>query len=102
MLLVLGKGEMAFLPPVTAVLFHQSVMDTGADCKALFRVDWKWRFCVQLLQYCCFKVLWIQGLTSVLLVQGRGEVAVLPAVTAVLLHHSAMDKWTDCSVVSTG
>jgi len=28
--------------------------------------------------------------------------AVLPAVTAVLLHHSAMDNWTDCSVVSTG
>ena len=37
-----------------------------------------------------------------LLVQGRGEMAVLPAVTAVLLHHSAMDTWTDCSVVSTG
>ena len=28
--------------------------------------------------------------------------AVLPAVTAVLLHHNAMDTWTDCSVVSTG
>jgi len=27
--------------------------------------------------------------------------AVLPAVTAVLLHHSAMHTWTDCSVVST-
>ena len=37
-----------------------------------------------------------------LLVQGRGEMAVLPAVTAVLLYHSALDKWTDCSVVSTG
>jgi hypothetical protein len=37
-----------------------------------------------------------------LLVQGRGEMAVLPAVTAVLLHHSAMDTWTDCNVVSTG
>jgi len=37
-----------------------------------------------------------------LLVQDRGEMAVLPAVTAVLLHHSAMDKWTDCNVVSTG
>ena len=42
------------------------------------------------------------GLTVVLLVQGRGEMAVLPAVTAVLLHHSAMDILTDCSVVSTG
>ena len=28
--------------------------------------------------------------------------AVLPAVTAVLLHHSAMDTWTDCNVFSTG
>jgi hypothetical protein len=28
--------------------------------------------------------------------------AVLPAVTAVLLHHSAMDTWTECNVVSTG
>jgi len=24
------------------------------------------------------------------------------AVTAVLIHHSAMDVWTDCNVVSTG
>ena len=30
-----------------------------------------------------------QGLTTMPLVQGRGEMAVLPAVTAVLLHHSA-------------
>jgi len=37
-----------------------------------------------------------------LLLQGRGEMAVLPAVTEVLLHHSAMDTWTDCNVVSTG
>ena len=36
------------------------------------------------------------------LVQGRGEMAVLPAVTAVLLHHSAVDTWIDCNVVSTG
>ena len=28
--------------------------------------------------------------------------AVLPAVTEVLLHQSAMDKLTDCSDVSTG
>jgi len=26
--------------------------------------------------------------------------AVLPAVTAVLLHHSAMDTWTEGNVVS--
>jgi hypothetical protein len=38
----------------------------------------------------------------VLLVHGRGEMAVLPAVTAVLLHHSAMDIWTEGNVVSTG
>ena len=37
-----------------------------------------------------------------LLVQGRGEMAVVPAVTEVMLHQSAMDIWTDCSVVSTG
>jgi len=37
-----------------------------------------------------------------LLVQVRGEMAVPPAVTAVLLHHTAMDIWTDCNVVSTG
>jgi len=37
-----------------------------------------------------------------LLVQGRGEREVLPAVTAVLLHHSGMDTWTEGNVVSTG
>jgi len=37
-----------------------------------------------------------------LLVEGRREMAVLPAVTAVLLHHSAMDIWTEGIVVSTG
>jgi hypothetical protein len=61
----------------------------------------KWRFCLQLLQYCYITVLGINGMTVMLLVQGRGEMAVLPAVTAVLLHHSAMDTWTDCNVVST-
>jgi hypothetical protein len=47
-------------------------------------------------------VLRIYGLTVILLVQGRGEMAVLSAVSAVLLHHSVMDTWTDCNVVSTG
>jgi len=37
-----------------------------------------------------------------LLVQGRGEMAVLPVLTAVLLHHNAMDIWTVGNVVSTG
>ena len=47
-------------------------------------------------------MLWIHGLAVMLLVQGRGEMAVLPAVTAVLLHHSAVDAWTHSDVVSTG
>jgi len=57
---------------------------------------------MQLLQYCYIIVLWIHGLTVMLLVQGRVEMAVLPAVTVELIHHSAMDTWTDCNVVSTG
>ena len=44
---------------------------------------------------------WIDGLTALLLVQGRGEMAVLSAVTAVLLHLNAMDTLIDCSVVIT-
>ena len=47
-------------------------------------------------------MLLIQGLNIMLLVEGRVEIAVLLAVTVVLLHHSAMDTWTDCNVVSTG
>ena len=37
-----------------------------------------------------------------LLVQGKGEIADLAAVTAVLLHQSVMDTGTDCNIVSTG
>ena len=37
-----------------------------------------------------------------LLVQGRGEFAILRAVTAVLLHYCSMNTGTDFSVVSTG
>ena len=47
-------------------------------------------------------MLWINGLTVIWLVQGRGEMAVLPAVTAVLFHHSAMYTRTDCNVVRAG
>ena len=61
----------------------------------------EWRLFLQLLQYCNITVLWIQGLTAVLSIQGRGEMAVMPAVTAVLLHHSAMDTGTETNVVST-
>jgi len=38
----------------------------------------------------------------VLLVQGRGKIAVMTAVNAVLLHPCAMDTGTDFCVVSTG
>jgi len=37
-----------------------------------------------------------------MLVQIRGEIAVMSAVDAVLLHHRAKDTGTDCSVDSTG
>jgi hypothetical protein len=37
-----------------------------------------------------------------LLVQIRGGIAVMPAVTAVLLHHNDIDIWTEGNVVSTG
>jgi len=37
-----------------------------------------------------------------MLVQDRGELAVMFAGPAVLLHHSAMDAGAECSVVSTG
>ena len=47
-------------------------------------------------------MLWIQGLTAVKLVKGRGEMADMPTVTAVLLHHCAMDKGTACKVLSRG
>jgi len=46
-------------------------------------------------------VLCVYGLRVMLLVQVRGELAVLPAVSVVLLHHSAMDTWTEGNVVST-
>ena len=36
------------------------------------------------------------------LVEGRGEIAFLTAVTAILLHYTAMDTWTDCNIVRTG
>jgi len=37
-----------------------------------------------------------------LLVQGRGEMALMTAVTIALLHQCAVDTETDCNVVSTG
>ena len=47
-------------------------------------------------------MLCIYGVTVMILVQGIGKMEVVPAVTAVLLHHSAMDTWSDSNVVSTG
>jgi len=47
-------------------------------------------------------VQWKNRLTVTFLVQGKGELAVLNEVTAVLLQHIAMDKWTEDNVVSTG
>ena len=47
-------------------------------------------------------MLWIRGLSAVLLVKGRGEKSVPPAVTAVKLHNRAIDTRTECSVVSKG
>jgi len=38
----------------------------------------------------------------VLLVQRREDIAVMAAVTAVLLNQCAMDTGTECSFVSTG
>jgi len=35
----------------------------------------------------------------VLLVQFRGEIAVLSAVTEVLMHYSVMDTWRVCSLL---
>ena len=37
-----------------------------------------------------------------LLVQGRVEMAIQPAVTAFLLLHNAVDTGNSCNVVSTG
>ena len=54
------------------------------------------------MQYCYITVLWVHGLTAILLVQVRREMAVPLTVTAVVLYHSALDTWTDCRVVSTG
>jgi len=47
-------------------------------------------------------MLWIHELIAMLLVEVRGEMSVLPAVTAVLLHYSALDTWTYCNILNTG
>ena len=73
MLLVQGRGDMAVLPAVTAVLLHHNVTDKWPNCNVVSTgVEEKWRFCLQLLQYCYITMLWIYGLRAILLVQGRG------------------------------
>ena len=47
-------------------------------------------------------MLWILGDAVVLLVQGRGEMVILPAVTAVLIHHNSVDTGLSFNVVITG
>jgi len=47
-------------------------------------------------------MLWREGPYEILIEEGRGEMAGLPAVTAVLLHQCAMNTGNFCSVVSTG
>jgi len=47
-------------------------------------------------------VLWIKEMNVMLFVQGKVEIAVMPAVAAVLVHHRATDTWTECYFVSTG
>jgi len=41
-------------------------------------------------------------MTTVMIVQGRGKMAVMTAVTAVLLYQYALATGTECCVVSTG
>ena len=54
------------------------------------------------MQYRYISVLWIQGLTAALVVQGRVEIAFMSAVIAVLLQYSAVGTDIICSVVCTG
>jgi len=54
------------------------------------------------MQFCYITVLWIQGVTVIFLVQGREEMAFMPAVTAVPLYICAMDIGIDCNDISTG
>jgi len=46
-------------------------------------------------------VLWIQGMNIKWIVLCRRELAVRPAVTAALLHHSAVDTGNNFKLVST-
>ena len=102
MLLIQGRVKIAVLSAVFAILFHHNSMDIWTDSNVVSTGKrGSGGSCLQLLQYCYIAVIWIHGLNVMLLVQGSEEMAVLPAVTAVLLHRCAMGTWTDCNVVST-
>jgi len=62
-----------------------------------YTLEEKWLSCLQLLQYRHITVLQLHGLPVMLLVHGRGEMAVLPAFTAVLLHQIIMHTLTHCN-----
>ena len=47
-------------------------------------------------------MLWIYGLNVILLIEFRGELAVLPAVTGELLHHSVTYTGPDGNIVIAG
>jgi len=57
---------------------------------------------MQLQQYSYITVLWIQGVNVDLLLQGRGKITFISTVTAVLFHHTFIDRGIDFTVVSTG
>jgi len=42
--------------------------------------------------------MWIQGLPAKFLVQGKGYITFLPAVTRLLSHHCSLDRGNCCSV----
>jgi len=101
MLLLQGRGEISDLPRVTSVLFLHTALNTWTDSNVVSTGRRENCGLPAELQYCYITVLWIHGLIAMLLLQGREEMAVLPAVTAIPLHHIAMDTWTDFRVVCT-
>jgi hypothetical protein len=62
---------MAVLSAVTAVPLHHCPMDIWTECSVLIQSRRKFRFCLQLLQYCYITMLFLYGKTVVLLVQRK-------------------------------
>jgi len=47
-------------------------MNAWTDCSVVSTMaEGKWRYCLQLLQYCYITLLWQYGLTEVLLVESK-------------------------------